>query len=274
MLDNINDEVIQLLRKSGCKSVFVGLETGSQRMQVIARKRLELEEVEEKILKLLHNGIHFETNFIVGFPEETYEDLIETIMLAGRIALLGKEVSISYSYMSPEPHTDVEKNVGLIDYRIVKSSQVYQDLQNAGLEVQNFGPKHFNHLYTVFNENYDILQVIRKADKFFELITKYKFTFWYLVKVRNMEIVDIFELLCSDNYDPMKFALTGENKRTLYYDLIFYEIFLGSLSASKEEQIAEFYHDVKLAYKDFLNSIFIDPFGYEKPIVLKVKKSC
>ena len=77
-IDDVDEELTELLAGSGCKGGFVGVESGSQRMQKVLGKRLRLERV-QPALEMLHNaGISTTVSFIAGLPEETAEDLENT----------------------------------------------------------------------------------------------------------------------------------------------------------------------------------------------------
>lgn len=133
-IDTITPEIIGLLKATGCISVFVGLETGSQRIQRICRKNLNLKKVIPTVKSIISSGMRFETNFIIGFPEETYSEVLDTLALAQEVASTSFMSNVDFSYMSPEPLTDVAQGVNEEDYIIVKESQYYLDLLAAGID--------------------------------------------------------------------------------------------------------------------------------------------
>ena len=82
--DAISEEVAAALKQGGCDGAFVGLETGSQRMQKLVNKRLRLDRVDNALGHLSSAGVEHNVSFIAGYPEETREDLNSTIELYGR----------------------------------------------------------------------------------------------------------------------------------------------------------------------------------------------
>ncbi len=80
-LDCIDKELIDIMADSGMKSIYIGIETGSPRMQKLIRKNLKLDNALETLAYLKDKGIRITTSFIYGFPEETEEDLSQTIAL-------------------------------------------------------------------------------------------------------------------------------------------------------------------------------------------------
>ena len=70
------------LKRSGCKELFIGIESGSPRMRKSINKIGEINEVKEVIFKLLEVGINVKGYFIYGFPEESIYDFKKTYTLA------------------------------------------------------------------------------------------------------------------------------------------------------------------------------------------------
>ncbi len=77
--DCVDDELIELMHRAGCRSVFFGVETGSPRLQHLIEKDLNLPEAAARIRTCTSAGINTTVSLITGFPEETEEDLWQTI---------------------------------------------------------------------------------------------------------------------------------------------------------------------------------------------------
>jgi hypothetical protein len=73
--------LLDLMARSGCRGIFFGVEAGSHRMQKIIDKHLDPERAEEVIDATDRAGIGSTVSLITGFPEETWEDLRETIRI-------------------------------------------------------------------------------------------------------------------------------------------------------------------------------------------------
>lgn len=84
-IDCLDEELIDIMADAGMKSLFLGIETGSQRMQRAIKKNLNLDGIPEKLKYISDKGIHVTASFIFGFPEETEEDFSQTISLATKI---------------------------------------------------------------------------------------------------------------------------------------------------------------------------------------------
>lgn len=88
-IDCIDTEMIDAMVASGMREIFVGIETGSERMQKLVNKNLKLDKV-LPLLQYLHDkGVSVTTSFIYGFPEETEADVTDTLALIAQIAQIG-----------------------------------------------------------------------------------------------------------------------------------------------------------------------------------------
>ncbi len=77
--DRMNESVISLLRQSGCFRVWIGAESGSQRVIDAMDRRVQVEQVREMIRAARGAGLQAGTFIMVGYPGETEDDLKETI---------------------------------------------------------------------------------------------------------------------------------------------------------------------------------------------------
>lgn len=76
--DCIDEELISLMARAGCRGIFFGIETGSRRMQKIIDKGLELNDSSERVRSCDKFKINTAVSLMAGFPEETMADLRDT----------------------------------------------------------------------------------------------------------------------------------------------------------------------------------------------------
>jgi radical SAM PhpK family P-methyltransferase len=76
---NSDEEAIDLMAESGCKGVFLGIESGSPTILKNMNKAATIEKYAQGIEWLRSRGILTFGSFIVGFPGETEETVNETI---------------------------------------------------------------------------------------------------------------------------------------------------------------------------------------------------
>lgn len=76
---NSDEEAVELMARSGCKGVFLGIESGSPSVLEKMNKRASEEHYRRGIEMLHRHGILTFGSFIVGFPGETQQTVAETL---------------------------------------------------------------------------------------------------------------------------------------------------------------------------------------------------
>ncbi|MCW4028336.1 MAG: B12-binding domain-containing radical SAM protein [Candidatus Bathyarchaeota archaeon] len=81
--DRLNMELLKKMKRSGCKSVFVGVESGDQQiLDNVVCKSLDLNRVVEFAKNAKEIGLKTGAFYIIGFPGETKENMQRTIDFA------------------------------------------------------------------------------------------------------------------------------------------------------------------------------------------------
>jgi radical SAM superfamily enzyme YgiQ (UPF0313 family) len=97
----IDEETIVMMRKAGCRSIDIGIESGNDEMLKKMRKGITIEEAITAANLIIRHGIRLTANFIIGFPDETEETLNDTFAAMKKIK--GKLV---YNVFTPYPGTE------------------------------------------------------------------------------------------------------------------------------------------------------------------------
>ena len=77
--DRMNEAVIALLKETGCFRVWIGAESGSQRIIDAMDRRVEVSQVATMIRTTREAGMQAGTFIMVGYPGETEADIDETL---------------------------------------------------------------------------------------------------------------------------------------------------------------------------------------------------
>ncbi|SVD97592.1 uncharacterized protein METZ01_LOCUS450446, partial [marine metagenome] len=76
----LDEEMLDLMHASGCSYIDIAIESGSERVtKEIVLKPLVHKRAEELVKYARSKGIFVSGNFIIGFPGETWEEILETI---------------------------------------------------------------------------------------------------------------------------------------------------------------------------------------------------
>jgi len=73
--DSLNDEIMTALKKAGCHTIFIGAESGSQRVLDFLNKGIKLEQTINAIKLCKKYGITSDAAFMIGITTETSKDL-------------------------------------------------------------------------------------------------------------------------------------------------------------------------------------------------------
>jgi anaerobic magnesium-protoporphyrin IX monomethyl ester cyclase len=76
-----DEEVVKLMKESGCEGVFLGLESGNNQVLKNMNKEVTVEQYRQGIELLKKNDILVFGSFIIGFPGETEDTVQESIDL-------------------------------------------------------------------------------------------------------------------------------------------------------------------------------------------------
>jgi anaerobic magnesium-protoporphyrin IX monomethyl ester cyclase len=99
----VQDEIIQHMRKAGCRFVYVGVESGSDRILRRIKKQITVEECKRAATILERNGVPWGSFFMVGFPDETLEDMQRTEELMKEL----RSLQTSLNIFTPLPGTEL-----------------------------------------------------------------------------------------------------------------------------------------------------------------------
>jgi anaerobic magnesium-protoporphyrin IX monomethyl ester cyclase len=102
-VDTLSKKLVEKMKKAGCWIIFLGIESGSQKILDAIGKRITLEQVKKAVKILKDAGIQVLGSFIIGFLQDTKETIKETIKFAKSLNLDYAEFSI----LTPYPGTPI-----------------------------------------------------------------------------------------------------------------------------------------------------------------------
>lgn len=115
-------ESIEKLKKGRCRELFMGIESGSDRVRNIINKIGTVDEVIRVSKEILKNGIDLKGYFIYGFPNETEDDFRKTYGLATQLKELSQKTTGTFRtsvfqfrpYHGTQLYDEIVKNGGKI----------------------------------------------------------------------------------------------------------------------------------------------------------------
>lgn len=128
---HLDGEMLDLLKKGGIKTVGIAVETGSPEMQKHLKKNLDFNKVREVVQLIKSRGLRVHINYLFGFPNETMDQVKETLNIAREL----KAHSNQFLILVPYPGTEL--------YREAQEKNLLVFEEN---DLDNFEPRRSNYL--------------------------------------------------------------------------------------------------------------------------------
>jgi len=106
-LRQLSDEDLALIERAGCKSLAVGVESGSERIRALLHKPVdedELRDINRRFMRFSIMPMYF---FMIGYPTETREELKATAKLFTRLVTENPRAWKSVNTYAPFPGTEL-----------------------------------------------------------------------------------------------------------------------------------------------------------------------
>jgi anaerobic magnesium-protoporphyrin IX monomethyl ester cyclase len=156
----IQDNYVKALAISGCETVWMGAESGSQKILDAMDKGTTVEQIVESTRLLKQYGIKPAFFLQFGYPGESREDIDATIRLVNQ--LLPDDIGISVSY--PLPGTKFHEQVK----GELKEKANWTDSHDLSLMFRNtFPPGFYKQLHRYVHKNYRKHQGFESMKKLF-----------------------------------------------------------------------------------------------------------
>ena len=120
----IDQEVADLLIKSGCSYIQYAPESGSTRILQVIKKKVNLDNLMASVEATLGSSMQVCVLLIIGFPDETPEDIAATYRFIRRLALKGVH-EIAVSCLVPLPGTAIFNDLKKDGYIVLNDDYCY-----------------------------------------------------------------------------------------------------------------------------------------------------
>src|SRR5690606_32375068 len=129
-------EVLPLLAAAGVRHIVYAPESGSPAVLRRVKKRANLDRMRASMIAAVRAGLTVKCNFIVGFPDETFAEALETVRLCRELASLGV-TDVNIGPFCPYPGSALyeqlvsEGALGEIDDAYFDMLAMYSDLAHT-----------------------------------------------------------------------------------------------------------------------------------------------
>jgi len=95
----IDNAMLEMLYDCGCRGLRFGLESGSKRILKLLNKGITVEQSLFAIKNTLSHRIHTNASFMMGMPDETLDDVLQTLRLILKIIKINPAIPIIGPWM-------------------------------------------------------------------------------------------------------------------------------------------------------------------------------
>ncbi len=105
----MNEEMLSLLKQSGCDILHPGVEAGSQEMMDYIKKDQKLDDLMECVEKLARHNIRGLYSFIIGMPGEPEGEISKVFQIVKEIKERDPEAIVPVNFYTPYPISSLYK---------------------------------------------------------------------------------------------------------------------------------------------------------------------
>ncbi len=109
--ERLNDEILQLLKEAGCYRIWIGAESGSQKIIDAMDRRVDVEVVQKIINKTNNIGIETGTFIMLGYPGEDEIDIAKTIAHLKQSNPTHFTITIAYPIKGTSLYNEIEDEI-------------------------------------------------------------------------------------------------------------------------------------------------------------------
>ncbi|MBN1338196.1 MAG: B12-binding domain-containing radical SAM protein [Bacteroidales bacterium] len=131
-----DDELMQLAADSGCKALFIGLESVcEEQIQAMHKAIKDIKNLENALAKIKKMGILIHASMVFGFDSDKKDVFDETL----RFLMKNKVSTVSFNVLTPYPGTKVYEDLKR-DQRLTTTDWRYYDHNTVVFKPKNMTP--------------------------------------------------------------------------------------------------------------------------------------
>lgn len=93
-IDNLDEKILKEMKESGCKGLYVGLESMTDRVLKLMNKGITVDMIKEKVALIKSFDIKIMGSFVINIPEETESEIEETIRGANELPIEIRNINV------------------------------------------------------------------------------------------------------------------------------------------------------------------------------------
>jgi radical SAM superfamily enzyme YgiQ (UPF0313 family) len=107
ILSRMDDSLLRDMKRTGCRIMGLGIESGSQRILDVMNKKITVEQIRDGLHRLKKAGILPTVSMMVGQLTETHKDVKASMDLMKEMVRSNKYAQFAFTITTPFPGTDL-----------------------------------------------------------------------------------------------------------------------------------------------------------------------
>jgi radical SAM superfamily enzyme YgiQ (UPF0313 family) len=208
-VDTISPEIVETMARAGCQAICYGVESGSQEVLDLVKKRSNLDKVKEAMRMTQDVGISALASFIIGLPGETEETLRRTVEFANE---LHQEFGSLYGFhiLAPFPGTEVRDKAKEYGLEILTDDWTQYDANHVVTRTPGAEPSVIQRVADEYDETME--RYMRYQDYLFAHDKLEGYERKMYLRRRRQSL--LWQLLLNDHIESLP-AFTGDGPREL-----------------------------------------------------------
>lgn len=134
--DQLTEKLSQLLAKSGCRAIGVGVESGSEKVLKIINKNQDPALVKKGLENAKKAGLIIQAYFVLGLPGETWETFKQTLQYLQTLPLDPEQDKIDFFIATPYPGSDLWEKQKELGIKILTKNWDLYDTEHVVMETK------------------------------------------------------------------------------------------------------------------------------------------
>lgn len=190
----ITEKFMERLMKTKPNWIFLGLESGNDRVLNLMRKGFKVKDIENAIKIISKYQINLKASFVMGYPKETWEELRDTLRLAIKVFDTHKRTAFMFCPFIPLPNTpgyELAKAEGFKEPKTIEDQDI--DMLSTNLYWLNYSKDRRNKLKLITSYGKLLDSSYLDGHPFYFKLIKGIFSFFAYHRIKHLFFLIPFE---------------------------------------------------------------------------------
>jgi len=163
IFNRIDDNLLNLLKKTNCESFRFGVESGSNRVLKLINKNITKEDVYRANKRAMEFGISPYYSFMIGFPTETKQEIFETVDMMQQLKEQNSNAKMHVvNIYTPYPGTELFEVALKQGLKVPTKMDGWKDFHHLEVHTPNISKKQRRLIQNINEISYYTVEVVQE----------------------------------------------------------------------------------------------------------------